>query len=72
MFGTFALPDWLPGPQDEMRESCVGLQEVTVEEILEAQREVQEARQQQEQLRAKAMKERGLIYTADMAADDMY
>ncbi|XP_037068117.1 U6 snRNA-associated Sm-like protein LSm1 [Pollicipes pollicipes] len=57
---------------DEMREPCVGLQEVTVEEILEAQRQVQEARQQQEQLRAKAMKERGLTYTADLGPDDMY
>ena len=58
--------------QDEMREGTVGLQEVSVEEILEAQRQVQEARHQQEQLRVKAMKERGLTYTADLGPDDMY
>ncbi|KAF0295505.1 U6 snRNA-associated Sm-like protein LSm1 [Amphibalanus amphitrite] len=57
---------------DEMREGTVGLQEVSVEEILEAQRQVQEARHQQEQLRVKAMKERGLTYTADLGPDDMY
>ena len=55
-----------------MREGTVGLQEVSVEEILEAQRQVQEARHQQEQLRVKAMKERGLTYTADLGPDDMY
>jgi len=57
---------------DEMRETCVGLQEVSVETILEAQRQVQETKQQHEQLRAKAMTERGLTYTADLGADDMY
>ena len=55
-----------------MRETCVGLQEVSVETILEAQRQVQETKQQHEQLRAKAMTERGLTYTADLGADDMY
>ena len=62
----------LPLRQDELREGTVGLQEVSVEEILEAQRQVQEARHQQEQLRVKAMKERGLTYTADLGPDDMY
>ena len=48
------------------------MKKVGIEEILEAQRVEQERVQEQEQLRAKFMKERGLQYTAEIGTDDMY
>lgn len=58
--------------QDETKEESDRLENVSIEEILEAQRVEQERRQEQEQLRARFMKERGLQYTAEIGPDDMY
>lgn len=58
--------------QDETKAEAETLEKVSIEEILEAQRVEQERRQEQEQLRARFMKERGLQYTAEIGPDDMY
>ncbi|KAB7497427.1 U6 snRNA-associated Sm-like protein LSm1 [Armadillidium nasatum] len=62
----------LLGEIDEDKDVMNGLTEVSFEEILEAQRIEQENHQEQENLRAKFMKERGLQYTAEIGPDDMY
>ncbi|KAL7641899.1 UNVERIFIED_CONTAM: hypothetical protein RMT77_007773 [Armadillidium vulgare] len=62
----------LLGEIDEDKDVMNGLTEVSFEEILEAQRIEQEHHQEQENLRAKFMKERGLQYTAEIGPDDMY
>jgi U6 snRNA-associated Sm-like protein LSm1 len=43
-----------------------------VEDILDAQRREQEAKQDQEKRLAKALKERGLRYIPDLGHDDMF
>ncbi len=48
------------------------LQEVSLEEILEAQSRQQAEREEQEKLRQKIFKERGLHYTSEVAMDDNY
>jgi U6 snRNA-associated Sm-like protein LSm1 len=45
---------------------------VSVDDILDAQRREQEAKQDQERLLAKALKERGLHYMPDLSHDDMF
>ncbi|XP_037774822.1 U6 snRNA-associated Sm-like protein LSm1 [Penaeus monodon] len=65
----------LLGEIDEAREqasSLTTLTKVSIEEILEAQRVEQERKQEQEMLRARFMKERGLQYMAEIGPDDMY
>ncbi|MCL4148404.1 UNVERIFIED_CONTAM: hypothetical protein GTU68_013393 [Idotea baltica] len=62
----------LLGEIDEAKDSMSGLEQVSFEEILEAQRVEQEKHQEQEQLRARFMKERGLQYTTEIGQDDMY
>jgi len=62
----------LLGEVDESKDTSQILKKVGIEEILEAQRVEQERVQEQEQLRAKFMKERGLQYTAEIGTDDMY
>ncbi|XP_045611289.1 U6 snRNA-associated Sm-like protein LSm1 isoform X1 [Procambarus clarkii] len=62
----------LLGEIDDTKEEAATLEKVSIEEILEAQRVEQERRQEQEQLRARFMKERGLQYTAEIGPDDMY
>ena len=45
---------------------------MSFEEILEEQRVEQEKKQEQEEIRAKFLKERGLQYAVEIAPDDMY
>lgn len=58
--------------QDTDKEGDLPLQQVSVDDILDAQRREQEAKQDQERLLAKALKERGLHYTPDLSHDDMF
>jgi U6 snRNA-associated Sm-like protein LSm1 len=62
----------LLGEIDEEKESQTNLKEVSLEEILEAQSKQQAAKEEQDRLRAKAFKERGLTYTAETAYEDLY
>lgn len=58
--------------QDEDKEAELPLTEVTVDEILDAQRQEQELKQEQQKLVSKALKERGLHLLADLTHDDMF
>lgn len=58
--------------QDRDKEFSLPLTEVSVEEILDAQRREHETKQEQEKLLAKALKERGLSYVPDLNHDDMF
>ncbi|XP_034235444.1 U6 snRNA-associated Sm-like protein LSm1 [Thrips palmi] len=62
----------LLGEIDQEKEDKLPLQEVSVDDILEAQRKEQDTKQDQEKLLAKALKERGLQYIPDMSHDDMF
>ena len=60
------------GEIDEDKEANSNLKEVSLEDILEAQSKQQAAKEEQDRLRAKAFKERGLTYTAETAYEDLY
>ncbi|GLG98268.1 IP05148p [Gryllus bimaculatus] len=57
---------------DKDKENDLPLKKVSVDDILDAQRREQEAKQEQERLLAKALKERGLHYIPDLSHDDMF
>lgn len=48
------------------------LKEVSVDEILDAQRREQELKQQQQKLHTKALKERGLQMLPELNQEDMF
>ena len=48
------------------------LREVSLEEILEAQSRQQAEKEEQDKLRTKIFKERGLAYTSENIMDDAY
>lgn len=58
--------------QDREKEKDLALSEVSVDDILDAQRREQELKQDQERLMNKALKERGLSYIPDLGHDDMF
>lgn len=58
--------------QDNDKESNLPLVEVSVDEILDAQRREQEAKQEHDKLLAKSLKERGLRIIPDLSHDDMF
>ena len=60
------------GEIDEEKEANTTLKEVSLEEILEAQAKQHAEKEEQDRLRAKAFKERGLTYTAETALEDLY
>ncbi|XP_031844026.1 U6 snRNA-associated Sm-like protein LSm1 [Nomia melanderi] len=62
----------LLGEIDREKEKDLPLTEVSVDDILDAQRREQELKQDQKRLVNKALKERGLSYIPDMAHDDMF
>lgn len=64
----------LLGEIDQARDEpgSVGLQEVSLEEILERQAVQQAEKEETDRLRAKAFKERGLTYTSETTYEDMY
>nr|CAD7457426.1 unnamed protein product [Timema tahoe] len=62
----------LLGEIDPLKEDATPLIQVSVDDILDAQRREQEAKQDQERLLAKALKERGLNYAPDLTHDDLF
>ena len=64
----------LLGEMDDEKEEAAGsrITKVGLEEILEAQSRQQAEKEEQEKLRAKIFKERGLAYAAEVAFDDNY
>ncbi|XP_076177857.1 U6 snRNA-associated Sm-like protein LSm1 isoform X1 [Ptiloglossa arizonensis] len=62
----------LLGEIDREKERDLPLTEVSVDDILDAQRREQELKQDQKRLINKALKERGLSYIPDMGHDDMF
>ncbi|XP_012268869.1 U6 snRNA-associated Sm-like protein LSm1 [Athalia rosae] len=62
----------LLGEIDKEKEKDLALSEVSVDDILDAQRREQELKQDQERLMSKALKERGLSYIPDLGHDDMF
>ncbi|XP_012287825.1 U6 snRNA-associated Sm-like protein LSm1 [Orussus abietinus] len=62
----------LLGEIDREKEKDLPLSEVSVDDILDAQRREQELKQDQERLMSKALKERGLSYIPDLGHDDMF
>ncbi|CAK9800601.1 U6 snRNA-associated Sm-like protein LSm1 [Anthophora plagiata] len=62
----------LLGEIDRDKERDLPLTEVSVDDILDAQRREQELKQDQKRLINKALKERGLSYIPDMSHDDMF
>ena len=58
--------------QDVENENRVELTEVSIDEILELQQEEQQARKQSEDLKKRAMQERGLICHTDPIQDDFF
>uniref|UniRef100_A0A6M2DIA2 U6 snRNA-associated Sm-like protein LSm1 n=1 Tax=Xenopsylla cheopis TaxID=163159 RepID=A0A6M2DIA2_XENCH len=62
----------LLGEIDMEKEKNLSLIEVSVDDILDAQRREQENKQDQQKLQMKAVKERGLHLVNDLVQDDMY
>ncbi|CAB0041733.1 unnamed protein product [Trichogramma brassicae] len=62
----------LLGEIDKEKEKNLSLTEVSVDDILDAQRREQESKQDQKKLMSKALKDRGLSYVADLGHDDMF
>lgn len=62
----------LLGEIDMEKEVNVDLREVSVDDILDAQRKEQENKQEQQKLLSKALKERGLHLMPDLTQDDMF
>ncbi|XP_011494491.1 PREDICTED: U6 snRNA-associated Sm-like protein LSm1 [Ceratosolen solmsi marchali] len=62
----------LLGEIDKDKEKNLPLSEVSVDDILDAQRREQELKQDQERLMNKALKDRGLSYIPDLGHDDMF
>ncbi|KAL2727223.1 U6 snRNA-associated Sm-like protein LSm1 isoform X1 [Vespula squamosa] len=62
----------LLGEIDREKEKDLPLKEVSVDDILDAQRREQELKQDQKRLMNKALKERGLSYIPDLGHDDMF
>lgn len=58
--------------QDKDKEKDLPLSEVSVDDILDAQRREQETKSDQEKLMNKALKDRGLSYIPDLGHDDMF
>ncbi|KAH8271583.1 hypothetical protein KR018_009394 [Drosophila ironensis] len=66
---TLGLP-LEPSKQDREKEQKLPLKEISVDEILDAQRREQEQRQEKHRLVSKALKERGLAVNADIINED--
>ncbi|XP_005175565.1 U6 snRNA-associated Sm-like protein LSm1 [Musca domestica] len=60
----------LLGEIDREKESKLPLKEISVDDILDAQRREQEQRQEKHRLISKALKERGLAVNADIINED--
>ncbi|XP_022908838.1 U6 snRNA-associated Sm-like protein LSm1 [Onthophagus taurus] len=62
----------LLGEIDTEKEGELPLSEVSVEDILDAQRKEQEQKQDQQKKIAKALQERGMHFMSDINQEDMY
>lgn len=62
----------LMGEVDREKEHCPQLQQVSVEDILNAQRKEQEVKQEKSKMLAKRLKERGLTFVPDLINDDLF
>ncbi|KOB71802.1 LSM1-like protein [Operophtera brumata] len=62
----------LLGEIDKDKEESLPLTEVSVDDILDAQRREQDAKIEQQKLLSKALKDRGLNMLADLGHDDMF
>ncbi|CAF4850751.1 U6 snRNA-associated Sm-like protein LSm1 [Pieris napi] len=62
----------LLGEIDKDKEENLPLTEVSVDDILDAQRREQDAKVEQQKILSKALKERGLNLLADLGHDDMF
>ncbi|XP_017779605.1 PREDICTED: U6 snRNA-associated Sm-like protein LSm1 [Nicrophorus vespilloides] len=62
----------LLGEIDEQKEAGLPLTEVSVDDILDAQRKEQEGKQEQQKLLSNALKERGVHMLHDLTHDDMF
>ncbi|XP_022115171.2 U6 snRNA-associated Sm-like protein LSm1 [Pieris rapae] len=62
----------LLGEIDKDKEDNLPLTEVSVDDILDAQRREQDAKIEQQKILSKALKERGLNLLADLGHDDMF
>ena len=62
----------LLGEIDDEKEESQPLQKVSLERILEAQTLQQREKEEEERVRKKVFKERGLAYTTEVAGDDNY
>ncbi|XP_066137437.1 U6 snRNA-associated Sm-like protein LSm1 [Euwallacea fornicatus] len=62
----------LLGEIDTEKEDKIPLTEVSVDEILDAQRKEQESKVEKHRLITKSLKERGLQISADLVHDDLY
>ncbi|CAH2230852.1 U6 snRNA-associated Sm-like protein LSm1 [Pararge aegeria] len=62
----------LLGEIDKDKEDNLPLTEVSVDDILDAQRREQDAKIEQQKLLSKALKDRGLNLLADLGHDDMF
>ncbi|KAL0880350.1 hypothetical protein ABMA27_002793 [Loxostege sticticalis] len=62
----------LLGEIDKDKEDNLPLTEVSVDDILDAQRREQDAKIEQQKLLSKALKDRGLNMLADLGHDDMF
>lgn len=58
--------------KDKDKEKELPLDEVSVDDILDAQRREQEAKQEHYKLLTKALKDRGLQYGSNLTHDDMF
>jgi len=62
----------LLGEFDAERASTISLTEVSIDEILQLQRDEQLLKQQKEELKKRSMAERGLAYHTDPIQDDFF
>ena len=62
----------LLGEIDDEKEANMNLKEVGLEEILEAQSRQQAEKEEQDRLRSKVFKERGITYTSETIMDDNF
>ncbi|CAG9562640.1 unnamed protein product [Danaus chrysippus] len=62
----------LLGEIDKEKEENLPLTEVSVDDILDAQRREQDTKTEQQKLLSKALKDRGLNLIADLGHDDMF
>ena len=72
IFFFFEKLQVLLGEIDDDKEANMPLKEVGLEEILEAQSRQQAEKEEQDRLRSKIFKERGLTYTSESIMDDAY